>query len=233
PAKGVTGSGYEGHYFWDTEIYVVPFLTFTQPRWARNALRFRANLLPKARERARELNQRGALFPWRTINGDEASAYYAAGTAQYHIDADVSYAFAPYVDVTGDLDFQHRDVAHVLLERARPWPARGSCRVRTAGTSSRHSHGETGPDEYTTVVNNNMFTNVMARYNLRRAARAVRELREADEDAYEAMRVELELDELELDQWVECADGMHVAKDESLGIHLQEDRFLEREIWDL
>src|SRR5690625_7518517 len=83
PAKGVTGSGYEGHYFWDTEIYVVPFLTFTSPTWARNALRFRSNLLPKARERARELNQRGALFPWRTINGDEASAYYAAGTAQY------------------------------------------------------------------------------------------------------------------------------------------------------
>src|SRR5699024_12072267 len=111
----------EGHYFWDTEIYVVPFLTFTQPRWARNALRFRANLLPKARERARELNQRGALSRWRTINGDEASAYYAAGTAPYHIDADVCYAFAQYVDVTGDLAFQHRGGVHLLVETTRLW----------------------------------------------------------------------------------------------------------------
>ena len=233
PAKGVTGSGYEGHYFWDSEIYVVPFLTFTQPRWARNALRFRTNLLPKARERARELNQRGALFPWRTISGDEASAYYAAGTAQYHIDADVAYAFAQYADVTGDLDFQHRDGVHVLVETARMWADLGFWRLHADGGASFHINGVTGPDEYTTVVNNNMFTNVMARFNLRRAARAVRELRAADADAYEVMKVELELDEMELEQWEACADGMHVAKDESLGIHLQEDRFLEREIWDL
>ena len=91
-AKGVTGSGYEGHYFWDTEIYVMPFLTYTAPHLARNLLRFRGNMLPAARERAHELSQRGALFPWRTINGEEASAYYAAGTAQYHIDADVAHA---------------------------------------------------------------------------------------------------------------------------------------------
>ncbi|AXK44508.1 glycoside hydrolase family 65 protein [Brachybacterium saurashtrense] len=233
PAKGVTGSGYEGHYFWDSEVYVVPFLTFTQPRWARNALRFRTAMLPKARERARELNQRGALFPWRTINGDEASAYYAAGTAQYHIDADVAYAFAQYVDVTGDLDFQRRDGVQVLVETARMWADLGFWRLRADGSSSFHINGVTGPDEYTTVVNNNMFTNVMARYNLRRAARAVRDLRAADEIAYDALRVELELDELELQQWEACADGMHVAKDESLGIHLQEDRFLEREVWDL
>ncbi|HEX7350691.1 glycoside hydrolase family 65 protein [Brachybacterium sp.] len=233
PAKGVTGSGYEGHYFWDSEIYVVPFLTFTQPRWARNALRFRTNLLPKARERARELNQRGALYPWRTINGDEASAYYAAGTAQYHIDADVAYAFAQYADVTGDLDFQHRDGVQVLVETARMWADLGFWRLRTDGGASFHINGVTGPDEYTTVVNNNMFTNVMARFNLRRAARAVRELREADASAYDVLRVELGLDEMELEQWEDCAEGMHVAKDSSLGIHLQEDRFLEREIWDL
>ena len=229
----MTGSGYEGHYFWDSEIYIVPFLTFTQPRWARNALRFRTAMLPKARERARELNQRGALFPWRTINGDEASAYYAAGTAQYHIDADVAYAFSQYVDVTGDLDFQHRDGVHVLVETARMWADLGFWRVTATGVASFHINGVTGPDEYTTVVNNNLFTNVMARYNLRRAARAVRELRAADQAAYDSLRVELELDEMELDQWEACADGMFVAKDESLGIHLQEDRFLEREIWDL
>ncbi|MFC7374013.1 glycoside hydrolase family 65 protein [Brachybacterium sp. GCM10030268] len=233
PAKGLTGSGYEGHYFWDTEIYVVPFLTFTEPSWARNALRFRANLLPKARERARELNQRGAMFPWRTINGDEASAYYAAGTAQYHINADVAFAFSQYVDVTGDLDFQRRDGVRVLAETARLWADLGFWRFSGNGRSSFHINGVTGPDEYTTVVNNNMFTNVMARHNLRRAARAVRELRAADPEAYQVLAAEIEFDEMELEQWDACADGMHVPKDETFGIHLQEDRFLEREVWDI
>ena len=92
PAKGLTGPGYEGHYFWDTEIYVLPFLTYTKPLIAQNLLRQRHGLLNEARRRAQEVNQRGALFPWRTINGNEASAYYAAGTAQYHINADIVYA---------------------------------------------------------------------------------------------------------------------------------------------
>ena len=105
PAKGVTGSGYGGHYFWDTEVYVMPFLTYTSPMLARNALRFRYGMLPAAVRRAKDLQQDGALFPWRTINGEEASAYYAAGTAQYHIDADISYALSKYVDATGDEEF--------------------------------------------------------------------------------------------------------------------------------
>ncbi len=102
PAKGLTGQGYEGHYFWDSEIYVLPFLIYTAPRIARNLLKFRHSMLEKARQRAREVNQNGALFPWRTINGEEASAYYAAGTAQYHINADIIYALRKYVQVTGD-----------------------------------------------------------------------------------------------------------------------------------
>jgi alpha,alpha-trehalose phosphorylase len=85
PAKGLTGQSYEGHYFWDTEIYVMPFLTYTSPRIARNLLTVRYKMLDQARARATELGHRGAMFPWRSINGEEASAYYAAGTAQYHI----------------------------------------------------------------------------------------------------------------------------------------------------
>src|SRR5699024_11027542 len=99
------GSGYGGHYFWDTEIYVMPFLSYTNPQFARNAMRFRYTMLPAAKERARELAHDGVLFPWRTINGRESSAYYAAGTAQYHIDADVSYALMKYVNASGDMDF--------------------------------------------------------------------------------------------------------------------------------
>src|SRR6516165_9593467 len=97
PAKGLTGQAYEGHYFWDTEIYVLPFLTYTSPQIARNLLTFRYKMLPQARARAGQLGHRGAMFPWRTISGEEASAYYAAGTAQYHINADIMYALRKYV----------------------------------------------------------------------------------------------------------------------------------------
>jgi alpha,alpha-trehalose phosphorylase len=104
-AKGLTGQAYEGQYFWDTEIYLLPFLIYTSPRTAKNLLRFRYGMLDRARARARELGHRGALFPWRTISGEEASAYYAAGTAQYHINADIMYALRKYVNATGDQEF--------------------------------------------------------------------------------------------------------------------------------
>ncbi|MDO5661792.1 MAG: glycosyl hydrolase family 65 protein [Brachybacterium sp.] len=231
PAKGLTGSGYEGHYFWDTDVYVAPFLTFTTPQWARNALRFRVNLLPKARERARQMNQRGALFPWRTINGEEASAYYAAGTAQYHIDADIAYAIATYDDVTHDEGFMRRYGTEVLVETARLWADLGFWRHNAH--SSFHIHGVTGPDEYTTVVNNNMFTNVMARFNLRRAAEAVLDLQQHDPSGYRHLVEDVDLDPREPAGWLACADGMSIPVDETFGIHPQDDRFLEREVWDL
>ena len=231
PAKGVSGSGYEGHYFWDTEVYVAPFLTYTQPDVARNTLHFRARMLPAARARAGELAQLGALFPWRTINGEEASAYYAAGTAQVHIDADVAYALSKYVDATGDVGFLVRDGIDILVETARFWADLGFW--RTNGHDTFHIHGVTGPDEYTTVVNNNLFTNVMARYNLERAAEAVDLVRATDEAAYERMRHRLGLDLAECEEWRRCAAGMTIPYDEGLGIHQQDDHFLDREVWDL
>ena len=119
PAKGLSGSGYEGHYFWDTEMYVAPFLSYTSPQSARQLLRFRWQMLPVARQRAKALNQVGALYPWRTINGEEASAYYAAGTAQYHINADIALALKRYVDASGDIAFIAGDGAEILMETAR------------------------------------------------------------------------------------------------------------------
>ena len=233
PAKGLTGSGYEGHYFWDTEIYLVPFLIYTSPRVARNVLRFRVGLLPLARERARVLSQDGALFPWRTINGEEASAYYAAGTAQYHIDADVAFAFAKYRDMTGDTEFMYRDGAAVLVETARLWADLGFWRTERDGAETFHIHGVTGPDEYTTVVNNNMFTNVMARANLASAANLMREMQQLDQAAYRRIAQSLGLRQDEIDEWERCADGMVVLFDETLEIHPQDDIFLQGELWDL
>ncbi|GAA3586405.1 glycosyl hydrolase family 65 protein [Klugiella xanthotipulae] len=231
PAKGLTGSGYSGHYFWDTEIYVLPFLTYTTPRFARNALRFRYNMLPAARLRAIDLNERGALFPWRTINGEEASAYYAAGTAQYHIDADITYAVAKYVAATGDEDFLAREAVDIVVETARMWADLGFW--RRSGDHSFHIHGVTGPDEYTTVVNDNLFTNVMARFNLEYAVSTVGRLAAARPDEHERMVARLGLSMDEVTEWGRAAAAMFIPLDEHLGMHPQDAHFLEREMWDL
>jgi len=233
PAKGLTGSGYSGHYFWDTEVYVLPFLAYTTPLWARNALRMRVLMLPAARKRAFQLNEAGALFPWRTINGEEASAYYAAGTAQYHINADISFALAKYVRATGDEDFLYREAVDIAVETARLWATLGFWREEIDGDDSFHIHGVTGPDEYTTVVNDNLFTNVMARFNLRFAARTVRAMAEEAPEAYRLMADRLGLDPSEPEGWERAADAMHIPFSPALGIHPQDEVFLEREMWDL
>ena len=236
PAKGVSGSGYSGHYFWDTEIYVMPFLSYTSPGMARSALRFRYNMLDAARRRAQDLAQSGALFPWRTINGEEASAYYAAGTAQYHIDADVAYALCKYVSASGDDDFMLREGVDILVETARMWADLGFWRDPRplAGLGkSFHIHGVTGPDEYTTVVNDNLFTNVMARFNLAQAAEVVGGLRESDRARYLQLARRLDLDDDEVEEWAECASCMAIPFDPATGINPQDSHFLDREIWDL
>ena len=229
PAKGLTGAAYDGHYFWDTEAYVLPFLAYTQPRIARNVLRFRHSMLPKARERAAVLDLRGALFPWRTINGDEASALYQAGTAQYHLNADIAYAIRRYVDVQGDVGFLAEVGAEILVETARMWEDLGFY-----GDDGRfHLHGVTGPDEYTTVVNDNAFTNLMARLNLNYAVSAVRLLEQESPELYAALRFELSLEPSEIEAWERAAEAMFIPHDEERGITPQDDSFLQRERWDL
>ena len=229
-AKGVTAGGYDGHYFWDTEVYVVPFLAYTDPIAARKLLRFRWHMLPAARRRARELNQVGGLYPWRTINGEEASAYYAAGTAQYHINADVVFALARYLDATGDVDFLAGEGAEILTETARLWNDLGFYSTNNAG--SFHIHRVTGPDEYTTVVNDNCFTNVMARFNLRYAARTVRFLAQWNPQAFDALQRRTGLELSELDDWDAAADAMYIPYDEQRQIHPQDTAFLDLEPWD-
>lgn len=230
PAKGLTGHGYEGQYFWDTEIYVLPFLIYTSPHVAHNLLLFRYRMLDAARRRAREVNQEGALFPWRTINGEEASAYYAAGTAQYHIDADIAYALMKYVDVTGDTEFLHHEGAEILIETARMWRSLGFYSSRANGQFC--INGVTGPDEYNTVVNNNAFTNLMARENLWAAARTLEQIRNTDPERFVQLAHDTGLSDTEIAEWQAAGDRMFVPYDETLGIHLQDDEFLSRKPWD-
>jgi alpha,alpha-trehalose phosphorylase len=229
-ARGLTGQTYEGHYFWDTEIYVLPFLVYQMPRIARNVLKFRYDGLDKARARAKELGHRGATFPWRTINGEEASAYYAAGTAQYHINADIAYALRKYVDVSGDTGFLIKYGAEILVETARFWWDLGYFSDRKGGKFC--INGVTGPDEYTAVVNNNYFTNLMARENLRYAAEVVRWLETEHPAAFRDLTRHTDLRQDEVTSWCRAADLMYLPYDECLGVHPQDDSFLDKEIWD-
>jgi alpha,alpha-trehalose phosphorylase len=230
PAKGLTGQAYEGHYFWDTETYVLPFLIYTSPPIARNLLIFRHNMLPQARARARELGHRGAMFPWRTISGEEASAYYAAGTAQYHINADIMYALRKYVKATGDELFLQKWGAEMLVETARLWLDLGFHSEAKGGKFC--INGVTGPDEYNAVVNDNAYTNLMARENLRYAVEVVEALRTAEPDAYNELVQKTALEPSEVKAWMHAAENMYVPHDEKLNIILQDDNFLDREPWD-
>jgi alpha,alpha-trehalose phosphorylase len=207
----------------------LPFLIYIEPRRARNLLLFRYRMLEQARQRAREVNQKGALFPWRTINGEEASAYYPAGTAQYHINADIVYALRKYVDISGDEVFLYREGAEMLVETARLW--------LDLGFHASHRDGQycinavTGPDEYNTVVDNNAYTNLMARENLWYAAATLTRIREQQPERYAALRHELKLEDQELDAWQKAADSMYIPYADRDGIHLQDDNFLNKKAW--
>lgn len=230
PAKGLTGQAYEGHYFWDTEIYVLPFLLYTAPRIAKNLLRFRYSLLDRARERARQVNQKGAMYPWRTINGEEASAYFEAGTAQYHINADIMYALKKYVEISGDEEFLFQEGAEMLVETARLWLSLGFYSDQQGGQFCIHA--VTGPDEYNVIVDNNTYTNLMARENLRYAAETVSRLRQEHPHKFHYLAHKTELNWHEVAEWERAADQMYVPYDHARGITPQDSHFLEQQRWD-
>ncbi len=218
--KGLTGTGYDGHAFWDTEGFVLPLLTYTTPHAAADALRWRASTLDVAKERAAQLDLEGATFPWRTIRGQECSAYWPAGTAAWHINADIAMAFERYRTVTGDNSLEADCGLEVLVETARLW--------LSLGHHDRHGvwhvDGVTGPDEYTAVVRDNIFTNLMAAHNLRTAAEAC--ARHAE--AAHAMGVTTE----ETAAWRDAADAAHIPFDRELGVHPQCDGFTTFAEWD-
>ncbi|MGH3997434.1 MAG: glycoside hydrolase family 65 protein, partial [Pseudonocardiaceae bacterium] len=219
-AKGLTGPGYDGHAFWDCETFVLPVLSHTVPDAAADVLRWRQQTLPLAVERARQLGLAGAAFPWRTIRGQECSGYWPAGTAAFHVNADIADAAIRHVTATGDVDFE-RDVAlELLVQTARLWRSLGHHDV--AGRF--RIDGVTGPDEYSAVADNNVYTNLMAQRNLRAAAAAVgRHL-----DAAAAFGVDSE----EAASWRDAAAGMVVPYDEKLGVHPQAEGFTEHAVWD-
>ena len=220
PAKGLTGPGYDGHTFWDTEAYVLPLLCYAVPSAAAEALKWRFDTIDKARDRAQELGLEGAAFPWRTISGDECGAYWPAGTAAFHINADIAQAVSRYCDINVDPDFEREVGLPLLVETARLWRSLGHHDVHGAFRID----GVTGPDEYSAVADNNVYTNLMAQKNLDAAA----EFSERYTDAAEALGVDPE----EIASWRDAAKAMTIPYDEQLGVHPQADNFTKHARWD-
>ena len=220
PAKGLTGPGYDGHAFWDSEAFVLPVLTYTEPGAAGDALRWRHSTLELARQRAAQLGLEGAAFPWRTIAGEECSGYWPAGTAAFHICADIAYATSRYVAATGDEAFAREVGAELLMETARLWrslghhDARGRFRI----------DGVTGPDEYSAVADNNVYTNLLAEHNLRAAADASRR--------YADVAARLGVDREEAAAWRDAADAVVIPHDDALQVHAQAEGFTQHAAWD-
>ncbi|NHC47447.1 glycoside hydrolase family 65 protein [Motilibacter aurantiacus] len=221
PAKGLTGPGYDGHCFWDTEAFVLPPLTRTAPGAVADFLRWRYDTLPEARDRARQLRLAGAAFPWRTIDGAECSAYWPAGTAAFHINADIADAVVRYCDATGDVAFEREVGVALLVETARLWRSLGHY-DETRGEF--RIDGVTGPDEYTAVVDNNVYTNLMAQRNLVAAADVVAR--------YPAEAESLEVTADEAESWRRCAAAVYIPYDDELGVHPQSEGFTKLKVWD-
>jgi alpha,alpha-trehalose phosphorylase len=220
PGKGLTGPGYDGHAFWDSETFVLPLLTYTVPDAARHALLWRHSILPLARKRAAELGLEGGAFPWRTIHGEECSGYWPAGTAAFHVSADVADAVLRYVQATEDRTFERDAGVELLVETARLWSSVG----HHDPVDGFRIDGVTGPDEYSPVADNNVYTNLMAQRNLLAAAEA------AERHAKSAER--LGVDESEIAAWRRAADAMVVPWDEVLGVHPQSEGFTHHQEWD-
>jgi alpha,alpha-trehalose phosphorylase len=219
-AKGLTGTGYDGHTFWDTEMFVLPVLTCTQPDAAASALRWRSLVLPEAKAHAQELGLAGAAFPWRTIRGQECSGYWPAGTAAFHINADIAAAVTGYLNATQDDQFEREVGLPLLVETARLW--------RSLGQHDAAGHfrieGVTGPDEYSAIKDNNIYTNLMAQHNLSCAASLAAKLPEAAQ--------ELDVTTEEAASWRDAADKMFIPYDSRLGVHPQHDGFTNYARWD-
>ena len=230
-AKGLSGEGYEGHYFWDTEMYVLPVFIYTESELAKQLLNYRYDTLNQARDRAKILgHEKGALYPWRTINGEEASTYFPLGTAQYHVNADIAYAFKLYLDITGDDKFLVDEAAEVLVETARVWADVGC--FAECKDNKYCICAVTGPDEYNAIVDNNFYTNLMARENIRDAKWALEKMKEIDKDAYDALVKKIDFKEEEIDYWDRIIENMYFPYDEKMQIYPQDDGFLMRKPWD-
>ena len=228
-ARALTGDDYRGHVFWDTEIYLLPFYALTWPEAARSLLMYRFRTLDAARAKAAGMGWRGALYAWESADtGAETTPEHAigpdrqvldilCGKQEQHISADVAYAVWQYWQATGDEGFLLDAGAEILLETGRFW----SSRAQPEADGCHHIRGVIGPDEYHEHIDDNAFTNVMARWNIRRALDVAALLRERWPERWAHLSSRVGLDDTELKQWSNVAETMATGLDRATGLFEQ------------
>ncbi len=240
PAKGLTGQGYNGHYFWDTEAYMLPFFLHTHAGNRAETARYRFHTLkrrppPRPRDVA---SHRRALSRGAPSTGRNVPPTRPTGTAQYHINADIAFAVKRYFEATGDVEFMRDYGAEILFETARLWADLGAYIPMRGGRFC--IHGVTGPDEYTTLVDNNTYTNLMARENLAFAAQIAAWMQDEYPDHFRRLSATIGLNDDEPGAWQRAADQMVVPEPVNVGtaddprlIMPQDDSFLFKPVWPL
>jgi trehalose/maltose hydrolase-like predicted phosphorylase len=228
-ARGLTGDAYFGHVFWDTEIFMLPFFTAVWPEAARALLMYRYHTLPGARAKAAQEGYKGALYAWesadtgaettpdRVTAPDGSVVPILTGKMEHHISADVAYAVWEYWRATGDDEFFLRAGAEILLETARFWASRAVAEA----DGKRHIRHVIGPDEYHEDVDDNAFTNVMARWNIARALEAAETLQSRWPSEAVALRRKLALGDDELADWRDAVERIVILLDPSTGLYEQ------------
>jgi trehalose/maltose hydrolase-like predicted phosphorylase len=228
-ARGLTGDAYFGHVFWDTEIYLLPFYVAVWPEAARALLMYRYHTLPGARAKAEAMGCKGALYAWESadtgeettpdqvVGPDGQTIDVLTGRMEQHIGADVAYAVWQYWRFTGDDDFYLRAGAEILLETARFWASRAV----PEADGKRHIRHVIGPDEYHEDVDDNAFTNVMARWNIARGLETMDLLRERWPDHAAGLRDKLALGDDELADWHDAIARVVTGFDPATGLYEQ------------
>lgn len=240
-ARGLTGEAYKGHVFWDTETFMLPFYTFTDPPTARTLLRYRHHTLPASRERAKAKGYRGALYAWEsTSTGEDVTPSLVltpdgevirilSGEMEHHISADVAYAVWQYWQATGDDRFLREAGAEIILETARFWASR----ARLEADGRYHIRRVIGPDEYHEGVDDNAYTNVMAQWNLEQGAATAELLEQRWPKQWAVLAERLELARNEAAEWSAMAAALHTGFDPATGLFEQFAGFFDLEYVDL
>lgn len=221
-AKGLTGEVYNGNTFWDTEVYCLPFYLFNNPEAARGILQFRKDTLPQARERARQLDLKGAFYPIATINGEEGNDLWQYANLQLQASTAVAYALWLYRRVTGDTTYLYRQGAEILVEICRMLASRGGTDPRTGAFGF---YGVMGPDEFQMMVNHNAYTNFMAKKTLAFTLELLDDMKRKEPDLLASLWKQTGLNGEELVRWADIRDRMYIPFDSATGLFEQQEGF--------
>ncbi len=223
-ATGLSGPGYSGQVFWDTEMYLMPYYNFTAPETQKELLMYRYRILDKARARAKEFDTVGAMYAWCSVDGEETSVVFEASTAEYHLGCDIAFAVWRYVDSTQDYDFLYNYGAEIVFETARFMSNRGAFVEARGGKFCINA--VCGPDEYACGVNNNFYTNMMLKWHLNYALSVVERMKEEAPEKLSALISRIGVTDADFDLWRRAADNMYYRYNEQYGVYEQDDSYL-------